>query len=130
MKTAKYLLNLHSKPNCLSGKKLDTECIATEQASNSHLSKDLTALLMSCNRSTSPSSNRSNSLFNLSCGGRDPSPVSFVCDTVEVGPEELATGIGCFVTVFEPTWSGTEFERFFGRERLGSLPPAVKPNRK
>ena len=92
--------------------------------SDSHLSKDLTALLMSCNRSTSPSSNRSNSLFNLSCGGRDPSPGSFVCDTVEVAPDELATGIGCFVTTFEPTKAGIEFDRLFGGERFGSLSPA------
>ena len=53
-----------------------------------------------------------------------------MCDTVEEGLEELATGIGCFVTVLEPTYSGIEFDRFFGGERFRSLTPAFQTKQK
>lgn len=120
-----FYLTCFLKTYCLSGEKLKN-AFATEKdkASDSHLSKDLTALLMSCNRSTSPRSNRSKSLFNRSCGGRDPSPRSSVCGTIEVGPEGLATGIGCFLIAFAPTLAGIEFDRFFGEARFESLSPA------
>ena len=74
-----------------------------ETAIKPHLSKDLTALLIFCNRSTSPLSNRSNSLFNLSCGARDPSLGSSLTEAVRGGLEGLETGSGCFLAAFAPT---------------------------
>lgn len=81
---------------------------------------------MSCNRSTSPLSNLSNSLFNLSCFDSDSSPGSSVTAELRVELGGLVAGMGCFAAAFVPTQIGTEFERVFDLEELRSSLAIVK----